>query len=322
MTGDAPIRRGVREVRELSFWSRAVAALTDFDHESVFESILLAGADPTREVRAAAAKGLFKLNFGRADALKRIIETRDGFRVRHAGRAARDSGIAEKAFERLIHEDSNVAYEAIVLVAAHALEQPARTFDRERRLVVSESRRQETAERTKAIFGARSRQEQDRTLESRLQELGSRPSVLNPAFYAVSYALGAATALLGDRVSLGFVEAIALGVLCNALVCLAVWLTYGARTTTDKLLAVVPPIAPPNVVVVAFTVSDCAPSTVEAKLTVVPVSVVSAPSVTASSSAMNEPARPARGTKRRSISLARGSAGSRASRMRLAPFSR
>jgi ubiquinone biosynthesis monooxygenase Coq7 len=43
--------------------------------------------------------------------------------------------------------------------------------------------------------------------EARLDELGSRPSVLNPAFYALSYALGAATALLGDRVSLGFVEA-------------------------------------------------------------------------------------------------------------------
>jgi formate/nitrite transporter len=36
---------------------------------------------------------------------------------------------------------------------------------------------------------------------------------------------------------------VALGVLCNALVCLAVWLTYGAHTTADKLLAVVPPIA-------------------------------------------------------------------------------
>ena len=31
--------------------------------------------------------------------------------------------------------------------------------------------------------------------------------------------------------------------LCNALVCLAVWLTYGAHTTTDKILAIVPPIA-------------------------------------------------------------------------------
>jgi formate transporter len=45
------------------------------------------------------------------------------------------------------------------------------------------------------------------------------------------------------KVSLGFGQAIALGVLCNALVCLAVWLTYGAHTTTDKVLAIVPPIA-------------------------------------------------------------------------------
>ncbi len=41
----------------------------------------------------------------------------------------------------------------------------------------------------------------------RLAELGSGPSVLNPAFYALSYALGALTGVLGDRVSLGFVEA-------------------------------------------------------------------------------------------------------------------
>jgi formate transporter len=33
-----------------------------------------------------------------------------------------------------------------------------------------------------------------------------------------------------------------LGVLCNALVCLAVWLTYSARSTTGRVLAVVPPI--------------------------------------------------------------------------------
>ena len=31
--------------------------------------------------------------------------------------------------------------------------------------------------------------------------------------------------------------------LCNALVCLAVWLCYSARTTADKILAIVPPIA-------------------------------------------------------------------------------
>lgn len=61
--------------------SKAVATLTDFDHESVFEAILLACADPTREVRAAAARGLFRLNFDRADAWKRIIESNDEFRI-------------------------------------------------------------------------------------------------------------------------------------------------------------------------------------------------------------------------------------------------
>ncbi len=40
----------------------------------------------------------------------------------------------------------------------------------------------------------------------------------------------------------GFGQAIALGILCNALVCLAVWLCYSARTTGDKILAIVPPI--------------------------------------------------------------------------------
>ena len=44
------------------------------------------------------------------------------------------------------------------------------------------------------------------------------------------------------KAGLGFLQALALGVMCNALVCLAVWLTYSARTTTDRILAVVPPI--------------------------------------------------------------------------------
>lgn len=39
----------------------------------------------------------------------------------------------------------------------------------------------------------------------RLQQLDSRPSVLNPLWYAGSYAIGAAAALAGDPVSLGFV---------------------------------------------------------------------------------------------------------------------
>lgn len=97
--------------------SKAVSTLTDFDHPSVFEAILLACADPTREVRAAAARGLFRLSFDRADAWKRLMETNDEFRMSHAARAAIESGIAVKSFERLVHEDLKVAYEAFSLVA-------------------------------------------------------------------------------------------------------------------------------------------------------------------------------------------------------------
>ncbi len=44
------------------------------------------------------------------------------------------------------------------------------------------------------------------------------------------------------KMQYGFVQAVALGILCNGLVCLAVWLTYSARSTTDKILAIIFPI--------------------------------------------------------------------------------
>jgi formate/nitrite transporter len=44
------------------------------------------------------------------------------------------------------------------------------------------------------------------------------------------------------KAALGVVEAMALGVLCNALVCLAVWLAMGGRSVADKVLAIVFPI--------------------------------------------------------------------------------
>jgi len=52
-----------------------------------------------------------------------------------------------------------------------------------------------------------------------------------------------ALSIAAAKTDLGFVQAIVLGAFCNALVCLAVWLCYGARTTTDKVLAIIPPIA-------------------------------------------------------------------------------
>ena len=44
------------------------------------------------------------------------------------------------------------------------------------------------------------------------------------------------------KCALGFAEAFVRGVLCNALVCLAVWLSLSARTTTDRILCVIPPV--------------------------------------------------------------------------------
>lgn len=45
-----------------------------------------------------------------------------------------------------------------------------------------------------------------------------------------------------SKASLSLAEAFTRGILCNALVCLAVWLALGARSVTDKILAIVFPI--------------------------------------------------------------------------------
>lgn len=53
----------------------------------------------------------------------------------------------------------------------------------------------------------------------------------------------AALAQANAKCALGFGEALALGLLCNVLVCLACWLCYSARSTTDRIVAIVLPIA-------------------------------------------------------------------------------
>jgi formate transporter len=52
-----------------------------------------------------------------------------------------------------------------------------------------------------------------------------------------------ALAIAETKSTLGFGQAVALGVMCNALVCLAIWLTYSARSVTDKILAIIFPIS-------------------------------------------------------------------------------
>ena len=45
-----------------------------------------------------------------------------------------------------------------------------------------------------------------------------------------------------SKAALGPLEALVRGILCNTLVCLAVWLTFAARSVADKILAIIFPI--------------------------------------------------------------------------------
>jgi formate transporter len=57
-------------------------------------------------------------------------------------------------------------------------------------------------------------------------------------------ALGmAALTIANVKVNLGFWQAVALGILCNFLVCLAIWMTFSARTVSGKILAILFPIS-------------------------------------------------------------------------------
>ncbi|HUF04194.1 MAG TPA: hypothetical protein VMM38_08460 [Aridibacter sp.] len=100
-----------------SLRSKAVGILTDIDHESVFESVILSCADPTRGVRAAGAKALFKLSFNRTDAWLRLAECADQYRVSQAAKAAIEADFVGRSLERLVHKDIAYAGEALALLA-------------------------------------------------------------------------------------------------------------------------------------------------------------------------------------------------------------
>jgi formate transporter len=67
-------------------------------------------------------------------------------------------------------------------------------------------------------------------------------------FASKQYAFGGgsvglnALSTANTKAGLEFVQAIALGILCNALVCMAVWMCYSARSTTDRILSIIFPI--------------------------------------------------------------------------------
>ncbi len=56
-------------------------------------------------------------------------------------------------------------------------------------------------------------------------------------------AIGAkALAIANHKVNLTFTQAFTSGILCNILVCLAIWLCYSSRSVTDKILSILFPI--------------------------------------------------------------------------------
>lgn len=67
-------------------------------------------------------------------------------------------------------------------------------------------------------------------------------------FWSKQYTFGGgavgetALKIAAGKSGLDFFQALALGVLCNVLVCLAVWLTFSARSTVDKIVAIIFPI--------------------------------------------------------------------------------
>lgn len=67
---------------------------------------------------------------------------------------------------------------------------------------------------------------------------------LSGQWSADAYRLGATALNIANvKTSLDLLPAFVLGVFCNTLVCLAVWLCLSARSTTDKILSIIPPIA-------------------------------------------------------------------------------
>ena len=68
-------------------------------------------------------------------------------------------------------------------------------------------------------------------------------------FWSGQYRFGAGAvganllAMAQAKCALEFFPAVVLGILCNAMVCLAVWLTYSARTVSGKILAIIFPIS-------------------------------------------------------------------------------
>ena len=67
-------------------------------------------------------------------------------------------------------------------------------------------------------------------------------------FFSKQYLFGKGTVMINmmnialAKCQTGFISGIALGILCNVLVCLAVWLCFSAKTVTGKVISIIFPI--------------------------------------------------------------------------------
>jgi HEAT repeat protein len=95
----------------------AVTSLGEIEHESVFTPVIMAFADESREVRAAAARSLSRMNFDRAEGFVRMIETDDEETLRKVAQACTKAGMVTQAIDRIISEDRRLAYEAFSLLS-------------------------------------------------------------------------------------------------------------------------------------------------------------------------------------------------------------
>jgi len=117
-----PVQRSVATLTSLvmsdpdpAVRSAAVGSLGSIDHESVFAPVLIGLADESRIVRAAAARTLTSLNFDRADAYVRVMETADPEMMKKVAQACVQTGIVAQGVDRLASEDRHQAFEAFSL---------------------------------------------------------------------------------------------------------------------------------------------------------------------------------------------------------------
>ena len=117
-----PVQRSVTTLTSLvindpdpAVRSAAVSSLGSIDHESVFGPVLIALADESRIVRAAAARTLSSLHCDRADAYVRLMETADQAMLQEVAKACVQTRIVAQGVDRLASEDRRQAFEAFSL---------------------------------------------------------------------------------------------------------------------------------------------------------------------------------------------------------------